>query len=75
MDGKFSVMLASDIERDEMLAEFSYEGLLVGALVENESDPDNIKIELYPHPKGQVWEFALKDFQNILELAIERIKR
>jgi hypothetical protein len=69
---KLDYTVGSDVDYEDLLADIGFNNQLV-AILSQEEGFDNLRITLYPHPKGGNWEFKLEDFINIIEKAKNRL--
>ena len=68
----FEVLVASDIRRDDIFVEISYDGEVLAELSGSEPG-DSIKIALYARPGGKDWAFDICELQATLERAKQRM--
>lgn len=66
----FEIIIASDPDRDELIAELYYRG---NQWVEISHETNEMLIEFYPHPSEGYWEFPLNEALNALEKAKQRM--
>ena len=62
----FEFVIASPIDRDELICEIYYKGEI---FAEISQDNKNLLIQLYSPQNQKYWEFPLLQFQNIIEEA------
>ncbi len=65
---KFSIIISSDQEYDDLCAEIYFEKQFV-AILTQEKGFENLKITIYPPEDQEKWIFKFSDFQEIIEKA------
>lgn len=69
MDNKFRILLVSDLDYEEMVADICYQDDTV-ATITQEKGVDKMEIELFPPFESQSsWKFNLEDFLKALQNA------
>jgi len=69
MQNKFQVLICSDLDYEEMVADVCYENHTI-AMITQENGISNMKIEIFPPDEGiKSWVFSLNDFIEIIEYA------
>lgn len=69
MRNKFRVLLISDLDYEEMVAEVCYENSTI-AMITQEKGVDHMEIEIFPQVEGMPsWKFTLDDFLYALQNA------
>ncbi len=68
MDSKFSILMSSDEEYDDLCAEIYFEKQFV-AMLTQEKGFENLEIEIYPPDNEKFWHFKLSEFEEVLKSA------
>lgn len=68
---KFRITVASLPDRENLVAEISYDGFQF-AEISQETD-HQLVIQFYRHPKNEYWEFSYNEILEIIEKAKKRL--
>jgi hypothetical protein len=68
----FDIQVASDVRRDDIFVEITYNREIMAELA-GSAPGDTITITLFPRPDGSDWTFAICELQAALERARQRM--
>ena len=68
----FEFSIASDIDFEDLIADFGFNNQLVGLLTQEEGF-ENLRIRIYPPKNQEFWDFRLDEFTEIIEKAKVRL--
>lgn len=69
---KFNFTVGSDLDYEDLIADIGFDNQLV-ALLTQEEGFENMKIKIFPRANGESWEFSLRDFEDVIKSAKERL--
>lgn len=70
--GDFELVVCSDSEHDDLIAEISYRGQIVAVLSQDQGF-DSMQLTLMPKPDGTHWSFGFDQFVEIVSTARKRL--
>jgi hypothetical protein len=65
MDPRFKLVIASDVDYEELVGELYFDDQVV-CLVTREEGPTNMKLQIFPPKDGSSWIFPLADLTQAL---------
>lgn len=69
---EFEFSVGSDLDFEDLIADIGFDNKLVAILTQEEGF-ENLRIRLYPNPDNQYWDFKLKEFEEIIKKAKDRL--
>ena len=70
--GDFRIQAMSDADYDDLIVEVLHKGEFC-LLISQEAGFEDRRVAIQPRWDGQPWDFAMKDFQAVLEAAASRL--
>jgi hypothetical protein len=72
MESDFTLVVGDDPEFEDLTAEISYRGEFLCRLSQEEGF-ESLAIEIFPKQDKQPWHFKLKNFEDSISKAVERL--
>jgi len=68
----FEFTVGSDLDYENLIADIGFDNQLV-ALITQEEGFENLRIQIYPPAVGDCWDFPLKEFEEVVQKAKQRL--